>query len=143
MWGNSKSQKPTNIDTLIGQNTQVHGDLLFSGILHVDGAIKGNVAAAPDNAAMLTLSEHGSIEGEVRAPSMILNGTVVGDVHSSERIELTARARINGNIYYNLIEMAMGAEVNGQLIHRAEAQKPVLALDHETRRDIRGPRDVR
>ncbi len=141
MWGSNigkdqqSQQKPTNIDTLIGQHTEMLGDLTFSGILHIDGSIKGNVSAAPDNAAMLTLSESGSIEGQVQAPSMILNGTVVGDVHSSDRVELTARARITGNIYYNLIEMAMGAEVNGQLIHRAETQKPVLALDHEQHRD--------
>ena len=144
MWGNNLSkgqqtqqQKPSNIDTLIGQQAQLQGDLIFSGILHIDGAIKGNVSAAPDNAAMLTLSESGTIEGQVQAPSMILNGTVIGDVHSSDRVELTARARITGNIYYNLIEMAMGAEVNGQLIHRAESQKPVLALDHEQRREKR------
>ncbi|MHB8473073.1 MAG: bactofilin family protein [Gammaproteobacteria bacterium] len=138
MWGNNSGkgqQKPANIDTLIGQQTQLQGDLVFSGILHIDGSVKGNVSAAPESAAMLTLSEQGSIEGEVQVPSMILNGTIIGDVHSSDRIELTARARITGNIYYNLIEMAMGAEVNGQLIHRAEAKKPVLALDHELRRD--------
>jgi cytoskeletal protein CcmA (bactofilin family) len=143
MWGSNLSkgqqtqQKPTNIDTLIGQQTQLQGDLSFSGILHIDGAIKGNVNAAPDSAAMLTLSESGTIEGQVQAPSMILNGTVIGDVHSSDRVELTSRARITGNIYYNLIEMAMGAEVNGQLIHRAETQKSVLALDHEPHRDKR------
>ena len=143
MWGNNlgkgqqTQQKPSNIDTLIGQQTAMQGDLTFSGILHIDGTVKGNVSAAPDNAAILTLSESGTIEGQVQAPSMILNGTVIGDVHSSDRVELTARARITGNIYYNLIEMAMGAEVNGQLIHRAETQKPVLALDHEQRRDKR------
>ena len=141
MWGSNpgkgQQQKPANIDTLIGQNTQLQGDLAFTGILHIDGAIKGNVSAASDSAAMLTLSESGSIEGQVQAPSMILNGTVIGDVHSSDRVELTARARITGNIYYNLIEMAMGAEVNGQLIHRAESQKPVLALDHELHRNKR------
>ncbi|MCK5091792.1 MAG: polymer-forming cytoskeletal protein, partial [Gammaproteobacteria bacterium] len=70
---------------------------------------------------VLTLSERGRIEGEVRVPHIILNGNIIGDVYASERIELAVQARVNGNVYYNLLEMVMGAEVNGSLVHRQEA----------------------
>jgi cytoskeletal protein CcmA (bactofilin family) len=126
-----KSQPKTGYNTLIGEGTELKGDLLFAGSLHIDGVVKGNVVAEENTDAVLTLSEHGMVEGEVRAPTMVLNGTVNGDVHSRERIELTSRARITGNIHYNLIEMAIGAEVNGQLVHRTETLKPVLAVDRE------------
>jgi cytoskeletal protein CcmA (bactofilin family) len=53
--------------------------------------------------------------------NIVLNGEVLGDVHAFEHIELAAAARVTGNVYYNLIEMAMGAEVNGSLVHRVEA----------------------
>lgn len=125
MFGNGKKQtKTAKIDTLVGQNTELTGDVYFSGGIHVDGIIKGNVIAESDSHSSLTLSEHGSIEGDVKVPNITLNGTVVGDVHAGDSIELAPHARVKGNVFYNLIEMAMGAEVNGSLVHRAEA--PVL-----------------
>ena len=120
MFGNSKKLKSTKVDTLVGQNTQIHGDIYFSGGLHVDGVVKGNVMADSNSDAVLTLSEIGTIEGEVRVPHIVLNGSIVGDVFASERIELAVKARVNGNVYYNLLEMVMGAEVNGSLVHKQE-----------------------
>jgi cytoskeletal protein CcmA (bactofilin family) len=118
MWGNKKNQKKvTRIDSLIGKETEIKGDIHFSGGLHIDGRVKGNVIANEDSDAILTLSEQGAIEGNVRTCNAILNGQVIGDVYVTEHIELALNARINGNVYYNLIEMTMGAEVNGSLVH--------------------------
>ena len=50
-------------------------------------------------------------------PNVILNGTVKGDILAHDRVELGATARVTGNVYYGLIEMEMGAEINGKLIH--------------------------
>ncbi len=126
-----KKRKLTKVDSLIGHNSQVLGDLKFSGGLHVDGIVKGNVYCEDGVESVLTLSDRGTIEGEVRVPYCILNGVVIGDVYAHEHIELAPNARIEGNVYYNLIEMAMGAEVNGQLVHSAELEKPRLALGHD------------
>lgn len=130
MWGNSPRKKKTrtDIDTLIGQNTQVTGDIKFSGGLHIEGTIKGNVLAENDGHSMLSLSDRGTIEGEVKVPYVKLNGAVIGDVHSSEHVELSANARVTGNVYYNLIEMAIGAEVNGKLVHTPEPEEMPLGL---------------
>lgn len=117
MFGRGKKTVMGKIDTLIGQDTELAGDVRFSGGLHVDGAIKGNVVAG-DQDAVLMLSERGRIEGDVRVSNVVLNGAVTGDVHASGRIELASKARVKGDVYYNLIEMAMGAEVNGNLVHR-------------------------
>ncbi|SEH07316.1 bactofilin family protein [Candidatus Venteria ishoeyi] len=122
MWG-KKEERVTRIDSLIGQETQLNGDLHFSGGLHVDGKITGNVYAGDDSTSVLTLSEQGIIEGEIHVPNVILNGQVTGDVYASEHIELALNARITGNVYYNLFEMAMGAEVNGNLVHKKDWDK--------------------
>ncbi len=84
--------------------------------------MRGNVIAEGEGRSVLILSEHGRIEGEVRVPQVVLNGTVVGDVHASERVELASKARVTGDVHYNLIEMAIGAEVNGSLVHVTRAQ---------------------
>lgn len=119
----SKSKsKHTKIDTLIGQNSELQGDVVFSGGLHVDGVIKGNIFAEPGSGSILSVSERGQIEGDVRVPNIVLNGAVVGDVYAAEHIELAENARVTGNVYYKLIEMVRGAEVNGNLVHRSEGQ---------------------
>jgi len=133
MLGKDKKLKATStkVDTIIGQQSRIEGDIHFSGGLHIDGRIKGGVIAEADSTSVLTVSEHGSIEGDVRVPTVILNGRVTGDVRSAERIELAAKARVDGNVYYNLIEMAMGAAVNGSLVHNDETESSVLAFDRE------------
>lgn len=118
MFGKKNKKSSGKIDTLIGQNTEIRGDVLFTGGLHVDGIIKGNVTAAQDGGSMLSLSDRGRIEGDVRVPNLVLNGTVVGDVHSGNHIELAPKSRITGNLYYKVMEMAGGAEVNGNLVRR-------------------------
>ena len=120
-----RKKRTARIDSLIGQNTEIHGDIVFTGGLHVDGKVIGNVEAT-DPGSLLTISDQGPIEGEVKIPNIILNGQVIGDVHATERVELAAQARVNGNVFYNLIEMAIGAEVNGKLVHRSGTEKPKL-----------------
>ncbi|MBT7950686.1 MAG: polymer-forming cytoskeletal protein [Gammaproteobacteria bacterium] len=131
MWGNNQKRRATRIDTLIGQHSEVLGDIKFSGGLHIDGTIKGNVIAERDSHSMLSLSEQGTIEGEVNVPFVVLNGVVIGDVHGGDHVELASKARVTGNVYYNLIEMAIGAEVNGKLVHMQDAEdSPSMAIDH-------------
>ena len=93
--------------------------------MHVDGTVKGSVISEDTSTSLFTLSEQGTIEGEVRVPNVVLNGRVVGDVYAYENVELAVSARIFGNVYYNLLEMAMGAEINGSLVH-AKDMKPEL-----------------
>jgi len=132
MWGQNKKPKQTaQIDSLIGQNTEIHGDVIFSGGLHVDGTIKGSVIAEKGEDSLLTLSERGTIEGEVKVPNVVVNGSVIGDVHAAGHVELASQARVHGNVYYSLIEMAMGAEVNGKLMHQIEKNGVVIELENQ------------
>ncbi len=132
MWGQRKKPKQTaHIDSLIGQNTEIHGDVIFSGGLHIDGMVKGSVVAEKGDDSVLTLSERGTIEGEVKVPNVVVNGSVIGDVHATGHVELAAQARVHGNVYYSLIEMAMGAEVNGKLMHKAESDTSEASAEEE------------
>lgn len=129
----SKS-KLQRIDTLIGAGTRIIGDVQFSGGFHVDGHVKGNVDAPPESGATLSVSDAGVVEGSVAVPNVILNGTVKGDILAHDRVELGATARVTGNVYYGLIEMEMGAEINGKLIHEPRksgaTSEPKAATDN-------------
>lgn len=125
MFGRKKSRHML-AHTLIGANTQISGDLHFKGGCHVDGTVNGNVTADPDSDAALSIAENANIDGAVTVPYVVLHGIVRGDVFASQRVELGPTARVIGNVYYNLIEMAIGAEINGKLVHQPEGQVPLL-----------------
>lgn len=127
---NGKNSRPAaRIDTLIGRNTEINGNVTFGGGLHVDGRVHGNVSAADSPDSLLSVSQHGVVRGEIRVPHVTINGTVEGDVYASQRLEIGAGARVTGDVYYNLIEMSVGAAVDGKMVHKPAG--PVLALGHE------------
>jgi cytoskeletal protein CcmA (bactofilin family) len=111
----SKDSKPARIDTLIGKAARLHGDLEFAGGLHLDGGIAGNVRSQPETPSSLSVSESGSIEGNVDVPSVMLNGRVRGDIRARERLVLGATAQVEGNVFYGVIEMTLGAQIMGKL----------------------------
>jgi cytoskeletal protein CcmA (bactofilin family) len=111
----SREPKQARIDTLIGKASRVNGDVEFAGGLHLDGSVAGNVRATPSEGSSLSVSESGSIEGTVEAYNVTLNGTVKGDIVARERVVLGATAKVQGNVYYGVIEMTLGAQIMGKL----------------------------
>ncbi len=124
---NRSEKHAARIDTLIGRSARVQGDIEFSGGLHIDGRVTGNVRAVPGAKASLSISEHGVIEGSVEAPQVVLNGSVNGDIIASDRVVLGTKARVRGNVSYGVIEMALGAEITGRLIPGGAPEEPAAA----------------
>ncbi len=118
MFGKKKI-KAAQIDTLIGKNTVVKGDIHYRGGLHIEGKVQGNLIAESNEKTVLIVSEKGCIEGDVKGPVLILNGMIEGDVYSTATLEMAQHAKVKGNVYYKLLEMEVGAEVNGNLIHQS------------------------
>ena len=126
MFNNRKDVRPAAgtdaATTLIAAGTTIRGDVLFNGRLHLDGNVEGAVRGEGAQ-AMLTLSEHAVVTGEVQAPHIVIDGTINGDVNAGERLELASNARVEGNVYYKMLEMSAGARINGKMVHRAEPQR--------------------
>ena len=117
-------RRAIGVETSIGAQATIRGDVIFSGGLFVEGQIEGGVfadSAASD--AVLTIADPGRVHGEVRAPHVVVNGSLEGDVYASERIELGPNARIQGNVNYKTIEMAAGAQITGRMVHIDQVQK--------------------
>ena len=114
-----KKSRVPRITTVIGVGVEIHGKVVFRDAIHLDGAVYGDVVSAEDHTeSTVVVSDSGLIEGNVHVANIVLNGTVHGDVVARGRAELAPEARIEGTLYYNFLEMAMGAEVNGQLVKR-------------------------
>jgi cytoskeletal protein CcmA (bactofilin family) len=121
-----RQSKPQNrIDSLIGATTRIEGNVFFSGGLRVDGAVRGNVAALPDQPGTLVISEQARVDGEVQAAHIVVNGTINGPVDAGETLELQAGSRVKGDVHYKSIEVQQGAVVEGRLVHNAAEVKAV------------------
>lgn len=124
MFGN-RSSKSAPIDSLIGAGTLIEGDVNFRGGLRIDGSVEGRVIGLDGELTQVVLSEQGSVRGEIRARRVLINGEVSGPVYAADSLELMPKARVHGDVYYQKIEVHLGAQVTGRLIHGdAEAAQP-------------------
>jgi len=127
MWFSRKKQPP--IRSLVGEGMRVHGEVRFTEGLRIDGEVQGDVIAADEGAgSILVISENARVHGKVKAGHVIINGEVVGPVHSSELLELQPKARIVGDVRYEILEMHQGATLDGELKSLKSAEKPTLKL---------------
>jgi cytoskeletal protein CcmA (bactofilin family) len=117
----------TKAATLLGQHTFIKGDIDFNGVLHLEGKINGSLKGT-DNNDTLTISESGLVEGKIQVSNIVISGTVKGDIVSNGKIEVASKANIEGNIYYNNIEMEAGSRINGQLIYQDESKSNIKPI---------------
>ena len=108
--------------TLVTKNTEIFGELKFNGNLIIEGKINGNIYSSEGAEAQVRVLEKGIVEGELKAPILVINGTVNGDVFSDKHIELASKAVVNGNVHYISLEMIKGAQVNGSLVFSGAKQ---------------------
>lgn len=104
------------IATLIAEGVEINGDVRVSGGIQIDGRVVGAVVS-DDKEAIIRVSETGSVCGEIRAPNIIINGRIEGDVYCGSLLELANKAQVVGDVHYSSIEMIAGAQINGRMIH--------------------------
>ena len=126
----NKNKPQNRIDTLIGAETRVEGDIHFTGGLRVDGVVRGDVNE-DGSTSTLVLSEQGMIEGAVMVSHVVLNGRVVGPVHAKHYVELQAKARVVGDVHYKSLEMHTGAVIEGNLVYQGEDQETRLLTNKD------------
>ena len=130
MWFARKAQPA--IRSLIGEGTVLVGEVRFSDGLRIDGEVKGDIVADPATPSLLVLSENARVTGKVTAGHVIISGSVQGPVTAHQLLELQPKARIPGDVRYEVLEMHPGAVIEGGLKPlrpgEAQADKPALKL---------------
>ncbi|MDP1901409.1 MAG: polymer-forming cytoskeletal protein [Rubrivivax sp.] len=121
-------KRPPPIRSLIGEGTVVQGNVRFTEGLRIDGEVHGDVLAAGEGSSLLVVSEKARVHGKVKASHVIINGEVRGPLQADELLELQPKARIVGDVRYELLEMHQGAVVEGELKPLKSTDKPALKL---------------
>ncbi|MEC8012382.1 MAG: polymer-forming cytoskeletal protein [Pseudomonadota bacterium] len=132
---NKEKHDSERIDTLVAQDVVIKGDLEFSGGIQIDGRVIGSIKGLGDK-SVVRITSKGHVEGNIYAPIIVINGRVTGSVYSHSLLELDADAHIDGDVHYQLMEMTMGAEINGRMVHEVlgvQEQKSEQELGDATR----------
>jgi cytoskeletal protein CcmA (bactofilin family) len=115
--------KHNNIDvslgdtTLISTDTHITGDLHFSGNLEIEGKITGSVVSSAEG-GRVRIMPTGHVIGDIHTPIAVINGRIEGNIYSSEEIHLAADSFVEGNLYYVLLEIEKGAQMNGTFVYQ-------------------------
>ena len=129
MFDRKKPRAPRKrIDSLIGAGTTVSGDIAFAGGLRVDGKVIGKVTTLDNQPGTLVISEQARVDGEVRVSHVVVNGEVSGSLIANDYLELQAKARVNADVAYRMLEMHFGAIVEGKLMHSEPESASIFEL---------------
>ena len=121
--------------TLIEVGTLIKGEIIFDNELFVMGEVDGDLNSDSD-LARLIVSKTGKVQGEIRVPNVVVNGTILGNVFASGNLEITGTARNFGDLHYSSIEIQGGSLITGRLV--AEQIKLDLAEKEIAPEESRG-----
>lgn len=104
--GNEEEQNNLNI---IGNGTNINGDVVSNGDIRIDGGITGNLTTK----AKLVLGATGKVLGEISCKNSEVSGQIDGKITVDELLVLKSTARINGDIITSKISIEPGAIFTG------------------------------
>lgn len=108
-------------ESIVGPSLKVQGDLVISQSLRIDGVVHGNILQAEGTSATVAIAAGGAVHGNITVHDLIVSGRVHGDISCPGRVELVDSARIEGDVTYGSIGVAVGANIMGQLRQIDEA----------------------
>lgn len=121
--GNSKSERHAQSrgDATIGVGMRVEGNIAFTGVLHVQGEVLGDICCGADPNGTLVVGTSGNVTGKIESPHIVVSGRISGPLHSSESIEIQPGAHVAGDAFYQRIDIHAGGIIEGSLIPAARA----------------------
>jgi cytoskeletal protein CcmA (bactofilin family) len=112
------SKDAEKLESFVGSNAQLKGEMNVKGTLRVDGAIEGRV-----NADWVILSETALVKGDITAQKIIIGGRVEGNLRAKDLVEIQAKGKVLGEIFTNKLAVTEGGEFNGKIEMNLEESK--------------------
>ena len=107
----SLATRPGEVHTLLGKGSEFEGKLTFEGQVRIDGKFNGQIFTKD----VLVVGDGARVQAEINAGTVIINGTVEGNVRATQLIELHAPARVKGNLETPSLSMDRGVIFEGSL----------------------------
>lgn len=101
-------KKQPKLETIVGHESVVTGELSVKGTIRIDGSVEGDVSAD-----WVVVGETGRIKGNVRSRGMVVGGLVEGTIDADELVDLKSKASVTGEIRTSKLAMSEGAVFDG------------------------------
>ncbi|RLA32762.1 MAG: polymer-forming cytoskeletal protein [Gammaproteobacteria bacterium] len=122
--GQTRAVRSKNV-SVIGPTLIIKGELSADEDLVIEGQIEGTIAHHKKN---LTVGKEGRVKADIHASSVIIEGQLVGNIHSEGVVSLARSSSVKGDIYCERIVMEDGARFSGR-IEMGEARKATVAKE--------------
>src|SRR5262245_35019408 len=99
----------TEITTLLGKGSEFEGKLSFEGTVRVDGKRSGEIFTDD----MLVIGEGVEVNAEINVGSIVIEGTVYGNIHAKRSVEIHTPGRVKGNIVTPSLYIEKGVVFEG------------------------------
>lgn len=122
------SRNTEKLESVIGANSRLKGEVDTKGTLRVDGVVEGNV-----NADWVVVGEKGLIKGDISARGIVVGGKIEGNVRAKEIVEIRSKGQISGEVVTAKLSIAEGAIFDGRSsMHREESKLVELVAKEKT-----------
>jgi len=113
---------PADADTILGPDASFSGKLTFEGVVRIDGKFEGEIFTDD----LLVISPKAEVKATLHVGSIIINGTVDGDIHAKSSVELQAPGKVRGNIVTPSLIIEKGVTFDGscQMSKKPSALSP-------------------
>ncbi len=111
------------LESIVGRNSDISGELNVSGTLRVDGMVRGKL-----NAECVIISETAMVKGDIKARAIIVGGKVEGNLIGEEMIEIKPKGAVLGEIFTNKFFVIEGGILNGQ-VHMKKDESNIIPIE--------------
>lgn len=98
-----------DVRTHLDRGARVSGKLHFESPARIDGQVDGEIVATD-----LTIGENAVVKARITAASIVVNGTITGELAAKRRIEIHPTAKVSGNLTAPVLVVHEGAMFDGK-----------------------------
>ncbi|MHB8057284.1 MAG: bactofilin family protein [Desulfuromonadaceae bacterium] len=113
------SKKQAKLDTIVGPDSILKGDITSKGTIKVDGVIEGNVTSD-----CLIIGETGSLTGDVTVREIVVGGKVIGNIHAADGVDIQRKGEVCGDIFAARLTIAEGGHFDGRSTMQQQKKIP-------------------
>ena len=126
------------MNTIIGKDTVITGTLDVKGALRVDGSVKGKIICSD----CVTIGATGEVEAEIEANAAIIAGHMIGNISTTDKIELQAKCEMNGDLKTKSLVIEQGAVFCGACnMKNTQSNLGFLPPDNKPEKDKEKPKE--
>lgn len=119
--------------TVIGPDTHIKGDMTFENTARLLGSFEGRIAAKGE----LQIADSAVCRAAVEAGKVSIDGQVEGNVTARDRVELSAKARMKGDLIATKLVVVEGATFTGHVTVGPDAAKNAKPMDLDIRSEVK------